>query len=155
MYFQAKQKYKIAKLQPLFEGPFDLVRFKPPNVYYKVGKNICVPHMIRVKIANLVTSKLSNEQFCSPQYQSRADDHIVQVEHTFAPQRVASPPPISPSLPLPADVIWFFLRLLEATKLLTGLLILTPRLTRKIMRNRSLAMIYIYIYFDRPMDQNK
>ena len=101
----AKQKFKNAKLQPLFEGPFDLVRIKPPNVYYKVGKKTCVAHMSRVKKANLVTSELPSEQICSPRLRQVADDDIVEVEHVYAPQRVASPP-LSPPHPSPADVTW-------------------------------------------------
>ena len=44
------QKFKNAKLQPLSDGPFPIVRLAIPNVYYQKGKKILVTHISRIKL---------------------------------------------------------------------------------------------------------
>ena len=58
-----RQKYKNAKLQPLYEGPFEVCRVVPPDVYYKKGKKVHVTHLSRVKKATLALEELQEDQF--------------------------------------------------------------------------------------------
>ncbi|MEM6602318.1 MAG: DDE-type integrase/transposase/recombinase, partial [Verrucomicrobiota bacterium] len=59
----SKQQFKNPKLQPLYEGPFEVVRLVIPNVYYKKGKKIKVTHLARVKKARLALETLEESQF--------------------------------------------------------------------------------------------
>ena len=42
-------KYKNAKLQPAYDGPFPIVRLSVPNVYYQKGRKTHVTHINRIK----------------------------------------------------------------------------------------------------------
>ena len=63
MVISNKQQYQNAKLQSLYEGPFEVCRVVPPDVYYKKGKKVHVTHLSRVKKAELALEELDEAQF--------------------------------------------------------------------------------------------
>jgi transposase InsO family protein len=75
-----KQKFRNAKLHPVFEGPFPIVKLSPPNIYFQYGKKVRVTHLNRVKKASVALQSLAPDQIlCTPRVS--ADPLTFDVEH--------------------------------------------------------------------------
>jgi hypothetical protein len=89
---QPKQKFKNAKLHPVFEGPYPIVKLSPPNIYFPCGKKGWVAHLNRVKKASTALQSLEPKQIVAgPRVHARragVTPFVVELENDLPGEEV-------------------------------------------------------------------